>query len=52
MAREQEIEQWIDSLQDETLREIARLKWAGFGDWDIANRLKVKTILATSPDQK
>ena len=39
MASEQEIERWIDSLSDETLREIARLKWAGFGDWDIANRL-------------
>ena len=39
VASEQEIERWIDSLSDKTLREIARLKWAGFGDWDIANRL-------------
>ena len=39
VASEQEIERWIDSLSDETLREIARLKRAGCGDWDIANRL-------------
>ena len=37
--RETEIESWINSLQDETLREIARLKWAGFADWDIATRM-------------
>lgn len=39
MDREIEIESWINSLQDETLREIARLKWAGFADWDIATRM-------------
>lgn len=39
MDRETEIESWINRLQDETLREIARLKWAGFADWDIATRL-------------
>ena len=39
MDRETEIESWINSLQDETLREIARLKWAGFADWDIATRM-------------
>lgn len=39
MDRETEIESWIKRLQDETLREIARLKWAGFADWDIATRM-------------
>jgi len=39
--RTTEIESWINSLPDETLREIARLKWAGFADWDIAVRLDI-----------
>ena len=39
MDRETEIESWINSLQDDALREIARLKWAGFADWDIATRM-------------